>query len=274
MTGPLLASAVLLAGLAVVAGPGWPRLWLALTLAAAVAALGAAVASCQTTAGWEWQSGFLLGGERVHLRLDGLSALFVVLAAVVGGAGAVYSRGYWSDLHAPDSAPRGRAWWSAFMLSMLLVLTVSNGIHFLMAWETFAVCGYFLITLDGKKTAVRKAGWLYLAASHAGTVCLFAFFALLAVRTGGWDLAPMRERAALAPLFWLALAGFGMKAGFFRCIPGCPRPTPTPPAMFPRSCREWPSRWAFTAFCASAGGWRYRPPQAGWSSRWARPARC
>jgi len=215
MTGPLLASAVLLAGLAVVVGPGWPRLWLALTLAGAVAALGAAVAVFPAAAGWEWQSGFLLGGERVHLRLDGVSALFVVLVAVVGGAGAVYSRGYWSDHHAPDSAPRGRAWWSALLLSMLLVLTASNGIHFLMAWEAFAVCGYFLITLDGKKTAVRKAGWLYLAASHAGTVCLFAFFVLLAVKTGGWDLRPMREQASLAPLFWLALAGFGMKAGFF-----------------------------------------------------------
>ena len=62
---------------------------------------------------------------------------------------------------------------------------------------------------------MRAAGWLYLAASHAGTLCLFAFFAALAARTGSWDLGPMRERAELAPLFWLALVGFGMKAGLF-----------------------------------------------------------
>ena len=93
MTGELLASAVLLAGVAVVAGPGWPRLWLALTLAAAVAAVGAAVSVAPLTSGWEWRGGMTLGGERVHLRLDGLSARFVVVVAVVGGAGAVYTRG-------------------------------------------------------------------------------------------------------------------------------------------------------------------------------------
>jgi len=98
---------------------------------------------------------------------------------------------------------------------MLLVLTVSNGLHFLVAWEVFAVCGYFLITLDGNKRAVRTAGWLYLATSHAGTLCLCVFFGLLAVKTGGWELGPLRGDASLAPLFWLALAGFGIKAGIF-----------------------------------------------------------
>ena len=83
------------------------------------------------------------------------------------------------------------------MLSMGLVLTVSNGLHFLIAWELFAVCAYFLITLDRQRREVRAAGWLYLAASHAGTLCLFAFFALLAARTGSWDLGPdARTRGA------------------------------------------------------------------------------
>ena len=175
MTGLLLAAAVLLWGLAAVAGPLLPRTWLVLTISGAVAAMGAAVAVLAGGADWEWTPGFLLGGERPHLRLDGVSALFLVLVAVVGAAGAVYARGYWPDRHYPASAPRGRAWWSALVLSMLLVLTASNGLHFLMAWEAFAICGYFLITLEKDKPAVRAAGWLYLAASHAGTVCLFGF---------------------------------------------------------------------------------------------------
>jgi hydrogenase-4 component B len=98
---------------------------------------------------------------------------------------------------------------------MGLVLLCSNGLHFLIAWELFAVCAYFLITLEGQRREVRGAGWLYLAASHAGTLVLFAFFSLLAARTGSWDLGPMREQAELAPLFWLALFGFGVKAGMF-----------------------------------------------------------
>ena len=215
MSAGWVVAAVLLLGLAVVAGPWWPRIWLGLTLSGAAAAVGAAVAVLATGAEWEWRSGFWIGGEALHVRLDGLSGLFVVLAAVVGASGAVYSREYWTERQYPASAARGRAWWSGMVASMLLVLTLSNGLHFLIAWEAFAVCGYFLITLEGKKPAVRAAGWLYLAASHAGTVCLFAFFGLLAARTGGWELGPMRGDASLAPMFWLGLAGFGMKAGLF-----------------------------------------------------------
>ena len=163
MTGQLLASAVLLLGLAVVAGAGWPRVWLVLTLAGSGAAVAAAVGVVPQAAGWDWRSGVLLGGEWVHLRLDGLSALFLVLAAVVGGAGAVYSRGYWPDHHYPVSAPRGRAWWSALVLSMGLVLTVSNGLHFLMAWEAFAICGVFPDHAGSGRTArcARRAGCIW-----------------------------------------------------------------------------------------------------------------
>jgi hydrogenase-4 component B len=209
----LIAAGCLVAGIAL--GPRFSRTWLGLTVAGTAAALCSALLVLLGRLNWEWRSGFLLGGEPLHLRLDGVSALFLVLLCVVGGAGAVYARGYWSEHHYPASAPRGRAWWSALVLSMGLVLVVSNGLHFLIAWELFAICGYFLITLENKRREVRAAGWLYLAASHAGTLCLFAFFATLAVRTGGWELGPMREHAQLAPLFWLALFGFGMKAGFF-----------------------------------------------------------
>jgi hydrogenase-4 component B len=196
-------------------GPRCPRLWLALTVGGAVSGLGAALMVLLGPEDWEWRSGFPLAGEVIHLRLDALSAWFLVVVCMVGGAGAVYSREYWSDQQYPASAPRGRAWWSALVLSMGLVLTMSNGLHFLIAWELFAICAYFSITLDRQQREVRAAGWLYLAASHAGTLGLFAFFALLAARTGSWDLGPVRDQAGLAPLFWLALFGFGIKAGFF-----------------------------------------------------------
>jgi choline-glycine betaine transporter len=105
--------------------------------------------------------------------------------------------------------------WNALLLSMGSFLVCSNGLHLLICWELFAVCSYFMITLERDKREVRAAGWLYLAASHAGTLCLFAFFALLASRTGSWDLGPMNDRPELGWLFWLVLAGFGVKAGMF-----------------------------------------------------------
>lgn len=215
MSGPLLLLAFVALVTAILVGVRSSRWWLALTVTGAVAGLGAALTVLLGATDWEWRSELSLGGELLHLRLDGVSALFLALLSVVGGTGAVYAQEYWSERHYPASAPRGRGWWSGLLLCMGLVLVSSNGLHFLIAWELFTVCAYFLITLDRRRREVRAAGWLYLAASHAGTVCLFAFFSTLAARTGSWELGPMREQAGLAPLFWIALTGFGVKAGVF-----------------------------------------------------------
>ncbi|TAK99733.1 MAG: NADH-quinone oxidoreductase subunit H [Verrucomicrobia bacterium] len=192
-----------------------PRLWLLTSLTGAIAALASAIWILKTGARWDWQSSVAIGGEALHLQLDALSAFFLALLAVLGGVGSLYQRGYWTDKTHPRSAPSGRAWWNAMLLNMGFVLLVANGLHFLIAWELFTVCAYFLITRERQHREVRQAGWLYLAASHAGTLCLFAFFAWLAARTGSWELGPMRDRTELAPLFWLALFGFGLKAGMF-----------------------------------------------------------
>ncbi len=211
-------SLLLFATLSLLVGILWisrlSRLWLALTLAGSGAALAAAL-RVLTGADWEWRSRFALCGEPLHLRLDGLSAFFLALLAVVSAAGAAYGWGYWTEASHPASARRGRAWWNVMVLSMGALLLSSNGLHFLIAWELFSVSGYFLIALDRGRREARAAGWQYLAASHAGTLCLCAFFALLAARTGSWELGPMRDQAGLAPLFWLALIGFGTKAGLF-----------------------------------------------------------
>jgi hydrogenase-4 component B len=211
----LLLLSLLALGAAVGLGLWLPRVWLALTVAGTGALLAAALLVLAGGADWEWRSSFPVGGEALHLRLDGLSSLFLALLGTVGGLGAIYAREYWSDTRHADSAPRGRLWWGAIILSMGFVLLSSNGLHFLIAWELFAVSSFFLITLERARREVRTAGWVYLAASHAGTLCLFAFFAALAARTGSWDLGPMRDRPDLAPLFWLAFAGFAVKAGLF-----------------------------------------------------------
>ncbi len=213
--GTLLLLAAIATVLGLASAFGAARLWLAASLVGAAAALAAAVWVLAGGAPWEWRSEFLVCGEPVHLRLDAVSAFFLALLALVGGVCSVYAREYWPDTAHPHSAPSGRAWWSGLLGCMGLVLVAANGLHFLLAWEIYTVCGYFLITRERQKRSVRAAGWLYFAASHAGTLCLFAFFALLAARTGGWELGPMRDRPDLAPLFWLALVGFGLKAGMF-----------------------------------------------------------
>ena len=158
----LVAAACLAAGIG--CGIRWSKIWLGVTLLGTMSALAAAALLLVGQPEWEWRSGFLIGGELVHLRLDGLSALFLALLSVVGAAGAVYAREYWSDRDYPASAPRGRIWWSSLLLGMGVVVTASNGLHFLFGWELFTVSAFFLVTLDNRRRDVRAAGWLYLAA--------------------------------------------------------------------------------------------------------------
>ena len=257
----LIAAGCLAAG--VVLGAWWPRTWLGLIVGGAAAALGAAVMVLAGAPEWELLNGPAVGGEPLHLRLDGLSAIFLALMSVVGAAGAVYSREYWSDHHYPASAPRGRMWWSALLLSMVVVLVSSNGLHFLMGWELFTVSAFFLITLDRQRREVRAAGWLYLVASHAGTVCLFAFFAALAARTGTWSLGPVRDQPALAPLFWLALAGFSVKAGVFPLhiwLPSAHANAPSHVSAILSGVAIKMGVYGLVRF----SGWLPVPPAAGW----------
>ncbi len=200
------------------------RVWLGATLLSCAAGLTAAVfVLCGAAdwpeaphgAGWAWSPSFAVCGEQVRLRFDALSALFLALTSVVGGVGAIYGGEYWSHATHPRTARSGRLWWSVLLLSLGAVLVVANGLHFLIGWELFTLAAYFLVTLDRRRAEVRAAGWLYLGASHVAMLALFAFFALLAEHTGGWALGPLLDHKELAPLFWLALIGFGLKAGLF-----------------------------------------------------------
>lgn len=215
MTSVLLATATGGMLLSLLAGLRAPKLWLAGVLLGAIGAVGAAGLTLVAGEAWILDAAVRIGGESVRLRLDGLSAWFLALLGVVGGLGAWYGLEYWSERGHPRSAGAGRVWWSVMGVCLGLVLLVANGLHFLMAWEVFTLAAYFLVTLQRPSRAVRDAGWLYLGASHLAALSLFAFFTSLAVQTGSWELGPMRGRVELAPLFWLALLGFGLKAGMF-----------------------------------------------------------
>ncbi|HEY0946407.1 MAG TPA: proton-conducting transporter membrane subunit [Opitutaceae bacterium] len=263
--GPLLLVAAGCLAAGVVVAPRLPRTWLGLTLAAAAALLAAAMIVLAGVADWEWHGQVALGGERPHLRVDGVSAWFLALLGVIGGVGAAYAREYWPDHHHRVSAPRGRRWWSLLLLSLVVVLTASNGLHFLLGWELFTVSAFFLVKLGGERREVRAAGWLYLAASHAGTVCLFAFFATLAARTGSWDLGPMRAVVGEdgAALFWLVLAGFGVKAGLFPLhvwLPSAHANAPSHVSAILSGVAVKMGVYGLVRF----SGWLPVPPAAGW----------
>jgi hydrogenase-4 component B len=263
MTGLLLtlSGAVMLAS--IIVGARASKWWLASILVGAAGGMGAAAIVLNTGAVWDWQSTLTLGGEAVHLRLDAVSALFLVLLSFIGGAGAVYGREYWAQSAHPCSARDGRVWWSVLSLCLGLVLVTTNGLHFLIGWELFTVAAYFLVTLDRQRREVRAAGWLYLGASHAAALCLFAFFAILAAYTGSWKLGSMRDRPELAPLFWLALAAFGLKAGMFPLHVWLPSAHANAPSHVSAMLSGMTLKIGIYGLVRFSG-WLPVPPEAGW----------
>lgn len=152
---------------------------------------------------------------RFALALDGISAAFLIPLLLVVAVGAVYGLGYWPQREHPANGRKLRLFYGLLSGAMILLLIARNGVLFLAAWEAMALAGYFLITAEDRKEEARRAGYIYLIATHTGTLALFALFALLGKATGSGAFPAAASLAApgCGLLFLLGLVGFGMKAG-------------------------------------------------------------
>lgn len=165
-------------------------------------------------------------GGALSFTLDPLSAFFLVPVLGLSALAAVYGRAYLADF--TDLRRLGASWlfFNLLCASMVVVLLARNAVLFLVAWETMSLCAYLLVTFEHERADVRRAGWIYLVAAHAGTAALLALFIFLGDGLGaaggsGAALRGVSENGLLA----LALFGFGVKRGSSRFTSGCPRRT-------------------------------------------------
>jgi hydrogenase-4 component B len=164
-------------------------------------------------------------GAALHIRVDALSAFFAAPVFVLAAVGALFGEGYW-----PADSLRAayvRAFYGVLAGGLAIVMVAQNTILFLVAWEVVAVSSFFVVVTVDENENVRRAAWLYLIASHVATLALFALVAVMHDVTGTWELtrfpAGTGATGAGAAIFWLALIGFGIKAGlmpFHVWLPG------------------------------------------------------
>ncbi len=184
-----------------------------LSAAGSVVGLAAAVAALLASRPGLLVAPWHVPGGAILLRLDALSAAFLVVIFLVSGLGAVYGLGYWSASEQPRSAARLRFFYALMTVGLALVTLAAHGLLFLLAWELMAVSAFFLVATDDALAEVRRAAWVYLVATHAGTACLFAAFALLRAETGSFEIQKIALSPAASVVFLLAVVGFGVKAG-------------------------------------------------------------
>lgn len=197
----------------------------ALMVAAGAAGLAGAVLSLGSVQPPGLDVAWFLPWGRFSVTVDPLGAFFLILVCVVPTLGSVYGLGYWKQAEHPDNGRRLGLAYGLLAAGMGLVVIARDGALFLLAWELMALAAFFAATAEDEDPEVRRAGWIYLIATHIGTLCLFAMFALWARETGSFALAPAAGLAAesAGAMFVLALVGFGFKAGlmpFHVWLPG------------------------------------------------------
>jgi hydrogenase-4 component B len=219
MTELLAACLVLLAsGLAALATARAPRLSSLLGCSGAplAAMLGARPVAgallfdetARTELAWSVPRGALSFG------LDPLSAFFLVPVLALSALAAIYGRGYLSS--DTDSRRVAVSWlfFNGLCAAMIAVTLARNGLLFLVAWEAMSLCAFALVSFEHERAETRRAGWIYLVASHAGTAALLALF--IAVGAEFWDgrgAALAASGPSAGTILALALLGFGVKAG-------------------------------------------------------------
>jgi hydrogenase-4 component B len=181
-------------------------------IAGLAAVIGAVIAPLlEINLAWSVPKGHIL------LRLDGIAAIFLLPVFLISGLGAIYGLGYWPHSKRPGSAGRLRLWYGILTGTIALLPACRNGVFFLVIWEVMAITGFLLILTEHEKEEARRAAFIYLCATHVGTLALYAMFILLAQQSGSYDfpaVATLSGTPAISTaIFLLSLFGFGVKAG-------------------------------------------------------------
>jgi formate hydrogenlyase subunit 3/multisubunit Na+/H+ antiporter MnhD subunit len=171
----------------------------------------------------------------MHLRLDPLSAFFLILLGGASFGVSLYGAGYFKHM-AADKLGLLCLEYHLFLASMALVLLADDAYMFMVAWESMALSSYFLVTTDHTIPEIRRAGFLYLLIAHVGAIAILLSFGVM---QGGHGIAAYTfdaMRAAHLSSFWasvaflLALAGFGAKAGVLPMHVWLPEAHPAAPS--------------------------------------------
>ena len=153
------------------------------------------------------------------VRLDPLSAWFILTLALLAVAVSIYSFGYLRPMERSRNLGALGFFYNCLLLSLTLVFTAANAFFFLFAWEVMALSAYCLVTFEHEKEETRSAAVVFLIMSHAGTGLLLIAFLLLAAFAGSLDFASFHLLASKLPpaeqgaVFLLFFLGFGVKAG-------------------------------------------------------------
>jgi formate hydrogenlyase subunit 3/multisubunit Na+/H+ antiporter MnhD subunit len=168
-----------------------------------------------------------------HLRLDSLSAFFLMVIGGVSAGVSAFAAGYFRK---GEGTPPGLICleYHVFLASMAMVVMADDAYAFMVVWETMAFSSFFLVMANHRSAETRNAGYLYMLVAHIGALGILLCFGVLQANTGDYTFANMRAQH-LSPVwgsvaFVLAVFGFGAKAGLLPLHAWLPEAHPAAPS--------------------------------------------
>src|SRR5579884_455249 len=147
----------------------------------------------------------------LSLGADALSAFFLVVIGLVSIAAAPYAVGYLAQ-HAEHRPLRpALLLFNLLLLSLVLIVTATDAVTFLLAWEAMAFLSYLAVNFEYEDPEVIHSSYRMLAISELGAIGIIGALLFLgqagggfgfdALRTGGAELSPVLRDL----VFFLAL---------------------------------------------------------------------
>lgn len=183
-----------------------------------------------------WELPFASPFGSLSFTIDALAAFFLGTISVVTFAVSLYSFGY-AD-HYEGKYPVGMlgAMFNIFYVSMVMVVSSSNAILFLIMWETMSLSSFFLVIFEHRHEGTVGSGLFYLIMTHIGTAAIGLGFLLTYAQSGSFDFSSLPTAAQgmsdllRSAVFLLWAVGFGTKAGIIPLHVWLPRAHPAAPS--------------------------------------------
>ena len=155
----------------------------------------------------------------LSFHIDLLAGFFVFIISLISIFCSLYGLGYLTHFYKKYNIAVFGFFFNFFLGSLFLVVTASNAVFFLIAWEIMSVASYFMVVYDRHDKNNIKAGLLYLIMTYVGTAFIILAFLLLYKYTNSFEFAEIKNQLVLVPtyikdlVFVFTLIGFGTKAG-------------------------------------------------------------
>jgi hydrogenase-4 component B len=170
----------------------------------------------------------------IHVKIDGLSAWFILIINFTSITGALYGSGYLKAYkHLKVNMELHWVFYILFHSSMLWVCMFENGLGFLVAWELMSLSSLMLVIFEFQNNKTLKAGLNYMVQMHLSVAFLTLGFILLYIQTGSFDFGALAQTSQDPNSLWifiLLFAGFAIKAGFIPFHTWLPHAHPAAPS--------------------------------------------